>query len=295
MNQKTPLLLAIAIMASLSGCACRERVDPGNVGILLDYSKVGSDGKPNADVIPTGSYAWVDWVYGRLIEYPIAEQTLIMVKNPNEGQRDDDAVTCRALGGAQMQVEVAATWQIDLSKPEYAVDLYLRRPGAPLVGDINKSVEGSVVRQAVRNAIGLVCGQMAPLDMMASQKAKLQEDAEKLAQSELVDYRITVKDFFVRDVIPPDDLVRVIAITTEAQQRSQAAQFDVQTAQAQATANAVRREGLTVAEKQRQDIIDKWDGHIPPSYGNAQPVIALDAVPAQATPRPVATVTPATK
>ena len=35
-NPKAPLLLTLALVASLSGCACRERVDPGNVGVLLD-------------------------------------------------------------------------------------------------------------------------------------------------------------------------------------------------------------------------------------------------------------------
>src|SRR5262249_35046687 len=161
-----------------------------------------------AEIVPTGTFVWVDTINGRLIEYPIAEQTLVMVKNPGEGGRDDDAISCRALGGAQMQVEVASTWQIDLANDDpntpppgvaaeewrkqaktggqKAIELYLRRPGQPLVGDINNSIEGSVVRQAVRNAIGLVCGEMAPLDMMTSRKGELQTRAEQLAQAELV-------------------------------------------------------------------------------------------------------------
>ena len=286
---RTKLLFFLALaFFSLTGFACRERVDPGNIGILLDYSKVDkATGQPAAEVIPTGSYVWVDQVYGRLIEYPISEQTLVMVKNPNEGRRDDDAIPCRAEGGAMMQVELASTWQIDLSKPEYPIDLYLRRPGAPLVGDINQSIEGSVVRQAARNAIGLICGNMAPLDMMSSRKSELQEKAEAIASEELKDYHIVVKDFFVRDVIPPDSLVQNIGATLEVQQRVAAAQADVQQAYAQATANAVRREALTVQEKQRQDIIDKWDGHLPPNYGSApQPITLAEPQP---TPRPAPT------
>jgi hypothetical protein len=35
-KRKSPLLFTLALGASLSGYACRERVDPGNVGVLLD-------------------------------------------------------------------------------------------------------------------------------------------------------------------------------------------------------------------------------------------------------------------
>lgn len=263
--------IILFVLLLIGGCTSVQRVDPGNVGVLVDFGKASKDGQPAIAQIPTGSYRIINPVYQRVVEYPISQQTLTMVASEKEGQVvGDDSTLCQARGGVSMYIDTSTIWRVDTAK---ASQLYLLRPGLGLTGDVNSSIAGIVVRPEVRNAVNIACAEFAYDEVLADRKAEFQSRAEEIARTSLAGSYIVVDRFFMRGAHLDKAQKDAIAAKVTAQQQAQAAAFlkqkaeneaagAIAQAQGEAEANRIRTASLT-PEVLRAREIDKWDGKLP--------------------------------
>ncbi len=268
-------LIGLVALVALSGFSCRERVDPGTVGVLIDYCQGSEAKEPKTRLIAMGSYEWVDWICQKMVEYPVSEQTLTMVESPNDNPMPgDDSVLCQAKGGVGIQLDVSVVWQINLAEADR---LALKRPGMPLTGEVDKSIAGTLVRPLVRNALNIACGDYTYDEIIADKKAPFQEAAEAIARHSLTESHIVLRQLFVRGAHLTKEQKAAIDEKIKAQQSAQAAFYLLQKREAealalvaeargQAEANRILSESLTpeVLEARR---IEKWDGKSPQVVG----------------------------
>lgn len=275
MRRKWAGLLGALALVALSGFSCRERVDPGTVGVLIDYCQGSEAKEPKTRLIAMGSYEWVDWICQKMVEYPVSEQTLTMVESPNDNPMPgDDSVMCQAKGGVSIQLDVSVVWQINLDE---ANQLALKRPGMPLTGAVDGSIAGTLVRPLARNAINIACGDYTYDEVIADKKAQFQEAAEAIARHSLTESHIVLRQMFIRGAHLTKEQKAAIDEKIKAQQAAQAAFYLKQKADAeglaliaqanaQAEANRILAASLTpeVLEARR---IEKWDGKSPQVVG----------------------------
>jgi hypothetical protein len=135
-----------------------RRVDPGEVGVLVKYKTGTTDASlATYEQIPTGSWVKVNWWKEALARYPISQQSLTMVKSSSEGQVEgDDSTKCQDEKAIPLWIDSTALWRVD---PTKAGELYLLRPGMPLIDNPGADIESTVVRREVRNAITVACSE----------------------------------------------------------------------------------------------------------------------------------------
>src|SRR5437667_6949682 len=92
-NIKFPVgrLIAILIVvciggtALLAGFTAVQRVDPGFTAIVVDYAVGTTSGITRYTQAPTGSFFLINPLTQRVAKYPLAQQTLSMVRRQLEG------------------------------------------------------------------------------------------------------------------------------------------------------------------------------------------------------------------
>lgn len=153
-------LIAFTVVVVLIVCVVggafvtlRQRVDPGNVGVLIDYNRQGTGNQPYHENVPTGSYRWV-MPGQRLVEYPISQQTLVMA--------GDNTISCRDRNGIQVGTDVTILWRVD---PAHAANLYFLRPGLDL-----KALEEAVVRRDSRSVVDQSCSAFTYEELYGAKK-----------------------------------------------------------------------------------------------------------------------------
>ena len=126
-----------------------DRVEPGNVGVLINF-RTGE-----IRSIPPAQWVWLDWRNERLVEYPASERSLIMVAKPDEGQvKADDSVECRTSDRQVLKIDSRSTWRVD---PERIGTLYTSWKDLPLDGKFNADISTLVVRGLAQGAIVRGC------------------------------------------------------------------------------------------------------------------------------------------
>lgn len=130
-------IVAIIIAVAVIGTNFTYRVDPGKVGLLVNYTQKESDGSPKITVIPQSTFIWYNsWNGQAMFEYPIALQTLTMVAKGNEGdQTGDDSVSFLTQQGIPLKIDMNVQWRV--TSP---AKLYFLMPGIPLDGSFNHDV-----------------------------------------------------------------------------------------------------------------------------------------------------------
>lgn len=229
-----------------------HRVDPGQQGILVDYT-FNQNGKPRLEFKQPGSYYFVG-PNQRLVEYPISQQTLTMVQNKNEGKvTGDDSVGVTDENGIPINIEVSLFWRVD---PNHIGDLYLLRPGVPLNGHPNADIEDLVVRQGARSVLGLVASNYTFADLLGAKKANYQAAVKTELSKDLSSEYIVLDDIQVRNILLQPDQQKAISDKANAQQAVQTADQNAQKADkdAQAVRNkAAGDKDAAIAEAQAQE------------------------------------------
>src|SRR6266576_589135 len=124
-------LLVAVMLAVASGCFMfQSKVDPGVLGVLVDYGQGSASGEPKITIIPPGTYITVNPVSQWLQTYPAGEQVMAMVHQEKEGKViGDDSVACTDRDGVRVSVDSTVRWQVDA---KMLPQLFLRHPKTPL-------------------------------------------------------------------------------------------------------------------------------------------------------------------
>ena len=299
----------VAIIAVILAVVSLRRIDPGNVGLLIDYSRGTATGKPSITPLPTGSYRLINPIFQQVQEYPIAQQTLTMVRSTNEGQViGDDSVSCQDQNGIPINVDSSTLWRVD---PEHADQLYLLKPGVPLVGSAESDISSVVVRREVRNAITNACSSYSYDEIYGAKRIDFSGAVSKLLQPELAASYILMDKFLLGEIYLSTDQQDAINRKAVAQQAAIEASFLAEKAKNEADAAVAKAEGdkqvaILQAQAQAESIqiiqqqlntspqyiaylyAKNWNGVLPSTLmlpnGQSFPLLAIPGVGAPASP-----------
>lgn len=259
-----------------------KRIEPGQVGILVDYGKSTSEGKPVIKNLSVGYH--VQWIRQRIVQYPVAQQTLIMVYAEKEGKVvGDDSVQCQDQNGVQLEVDSATYWRVNVNE---AGELFLLRPNVPLNNSGGGDIEDLVVRSDVRNAIATACGQFTYDSIFGEQRVAFQQDVATILTSLLTREHLVLDQFAVREIHLGEQQMNAINDVSVARQNVIKSSLLKQQADNEAAAAVAKAEGdkqvsIKQAEAQAESIriiqeqlaqspaylaylqVTKWDGRLP--------------------------------
>lgn len=232
-------LVACAVLLAASQAI--QRVDPGYTAIVVDYSVGVQPGQQVFRQVPTGTFFLINPLTQRVAKYPLAQQTLTMVRRAQEGRViGDDSVECNDIAGVRINIDSSTLWRVI---PEKAGNLYFLRPDVPLTGAPGADIEDLVVRREVRSAITYVCGTMSYEAIYGIDRLKFAERVKELLSKNLESQFIAVDSFLAGEVYLQPELAKAIADKVNAQQQAQQAAFLKQKAENEAAASIAAAEG----------------------------------------------------
>lgn len=298
------VILVVACIVLFLAATAIQRVDPGYTAIVVDYS-VGQQSNQQQlySQVPTGTFFLINPLTQRVAKYPLAQQTLTMVRRSQEGRVvGDDSVECNDIAGVRVNIDSSTLWRV---MPDKAGNLYFLRPDVPLTSEGGDDVADLVVRREVRSAITYICGTMSYEAIYGVDRLKFADQVKGLLAQNLENQYIEVDSFLAGEVYLQPELANAIADKVNAQQQAQQAAFLKQKAENEASANVATAEGAKKvrilqgeAEAQYIQLVNqqlanapqyiqyifssKWNGNLPSTLitgGNATPLLQLPTTP----------------
>jgi regulator of protease activity HflC (stomatin/prohibitin superfamily) len=290
-------LIVVFVLLVAVGSALK-RVEPGFAGVKIDYAKGQTAGATGYAVeqVPAGRFVFINPITQRLAQYPISNQNLTMARRVTEGKvQGDDSVKVVDTNGVTLNIDVSAIYRVN---PQEVGALYTEWAGAQLI-DPNAAggdVEDRLVRPAVRSILPNSAASRNYLQIYATDKGKIQQEAEEALRAYLAPKHIDVVALQIREVYLPDTLQEAINSKVAEQQLAEQAQATVAKntqlasaaqeqakgeaesrtirAQAEANANLLIAKSLTPELVQYQYAL-KWDGKLPQATGGTIPFLNL--------------------
>lgn len=298
------VILVVACIVLFLAATAIQRVDPGYTAIVVDYS-VGQQSNQQQlySQVPTGTFFLINPLTQRVAKYPLAQQTLTMVRRSQEGRVvGDDSVECNDIAGVRVNIDSSTLWRV---MPDKAGNLYFLRPDVPLTSEGGDDVADLVVRREVRSAITYICGTMSYEAIYGVDRLKFADQVKGLLAQNLENQYIEVDSFLAGEVYLQPELANAIADKVNAQQQAQQAAFLKQKAENEASANVATAEGAKKvrilqgeAEAQYIQLVNQqlanapqyiqyifssiWNGNLPSTLitgGNATPLLQLPTTP----------------
>ena len=292
------IALIVIVAMAITLASALKRVEPGFAGVRIDFARgLASDATGYAvEQVPAGRFVFINPITQRLAQYPISNQNMTMVRRVSEGKIEgDDWVKVVDTNGVTLNIDVSVIYRV---KPAEVGALYTEWAGAQLI-DPNApggDVEDRLVRPAVRSILPNATATRDYLQIYATEKGKIQQEAEDALRTYLSPKHIDVVALQIREVYLPDTLIQAINSKVAEQQLAEQASATVQKntqlaqaaqeqakgeaesrtirAQAEANANLLIAKSLTAELVQYQYAL-KWDGRLPTSTGGAIPFLNL--------------------
>lgn len=267
----TILVIAVAIGFIATSY---KRIDPGNAGILVNYA-AAENGKPAIQSLATGQYVFVGPFSGEtLVEYPIAQQQLVLASRGDEGELSGDStIPCLMAGGGTLNIGLTVNWQVNAQHPEI---LYLMKPNVPLTSSLNNDINTTTVYGAVRGDLLDICTHYAWQQVLGdgttpTRGDQLKSDLLTALQHDLASDGIIVNSVFLNERRPDATIQAVLNAANDAQKSAylkQQAQYqaDAEVAKANGDAQAIKIINAQLSQSPayiQYLIAQKWDGHLP--------------------------------
>lgn len=264
----TRLIFSINILIVVLASACGfTRLEPGYAAVKIDYANGGQ----RTD-IPAGGYINYNPVTERVADYPIGQQSLVMVRKAGEGSvQGDDSVEVRATG-IPLHIDTTVFWRID---PQKIADMFVLRPNVPLIGKtVNDGIDGIVVRRLVRGAMQDIGAPYVYTDLYTAKRPEYVVSVTELLKARFAEEYVILDRLQLGEIYLEDAQQKAISDYNVALQQAQTAE---QTAQAvRATANGARDAAIAQAQGEAQATRTKADAT---AYEIAQREAALAAAP----------------
>jgi regulator of protease activity HflC (stomatin/prohibitin superfamily) len=282
----TALLLVLPLLMS---CNVVRRVDPGYAGVLVDYGLGTATGQPAISSLQTGRYVALNPVTQDVAQYPISQQTLVMIRQKGDAQpKGDDSVSCQDGSGITLNVDSRTLWRVD---PEQVGDLYLLRPGVPLTGKDGADISSQIVRTEVRNGLYMACSRFRYDEILGPRRLEFESTAAGLIAPNLRESHIVVDRFSLGAIHLEPDQQKAIQEKANAEQAALAAAYLRQKAENEAKAVVARAEGEAESIRILSEQVarspeylgyvyaTKWDGKLPQTLvGGAEQVPVLATI-----------------
>ncbi len=220
-------ILVIGLLIASSFMISYKWIDSGNVGVRVNASgsSRGVDPKP----IGTGR-AWYNPMFEEIHEFPVYEQ------NVRYTQQDSSSFTISSAQSAQIDVDVALTFQLD---PEKVPALF-----AHLRKDID-FISGQWLKTHVREALSRAAENLPTMQILGEGKSELLDNAKKRLNADLKEYGIEIKTFTFGNTPRPEAKIQSsIDESIQAQQRATAAQNKILESKALADQEIEKSRGI---------------------------------------------------
>lgn len=214
------LVLVISVFAGVYYWTSFDRVDPGNIGILVDY------GDGSIDAVTETKWIWIGR-YQKLIEYNAQEQNLIMDIG-SEGQiKGDDATECLTRDTQRIKIDSNTSWRIN---PAMIVQVYKDRRDVPLTGPRDRDgagnyIEDIIVRNEVRSAIYKVCSEFGWADVLGDKQTEFQTRVFQEAKRAAEPLGVLISAVTIRQRIPDAGVDALMKARLAGQQQQEQSAF----------------------------------------------------------------------
>lgn len=209
-----------------------DRVEPGNVGVLINF-RTGE-----ISPVPPAQWVWLDWRNERLIEYPASERSLIMVTKSDEGQvKGDDSVECRTADRQLLRIDSRSTWRVN---PDGVGRLYQSWKDVPLDGRFNADISTLVVRGLAQGAIVQGCSHYTWEDILGLERDKFATMVESRLRSDMAEANLILTRFQMGKVYPSTEIAGLLSARLDGQRQAELATFQQQQAEREGQAAVTR-------------------------------------------------------
>jgi regulator of protease activity HflC (stomatin/prohibitin superfamily) len=294
------IALVVVFVVLVTVGSALKRVEPGFAGVKIDYARGQTAGETGYAVeqVPAGRFVFINPITQRLAQYPISNQNLTMARRVTEGKvQGDDSVKVVDTNGVTLNIDVSVIYRV---KPQEVGDLFTEWAGAQLI-DPNAQggdVEDRLVRPAVRSILPNSAASRNYLQIYATDKGKIQQEAEDALRAYLAPKHIEVVALQIREVYLPDTLQQAINSKVAEQQLAEQAQATVlkntqlasaaqEQAKGEAQSRTIRAEAeananLLIAKSLTPELVQyqyalKWDVKLPQVTGGVVPFLNLGA------------------
>lgn len=238
-------LIVIGMGGALWYNSSYKRVEPGNVGILVDYS--------SGHIEPIYEARW-QWVgrYQNLVQWPTGQQVYVMERGDSTGQiKGDDAIECITSDSQRLRFDAQVDWRLD---PKQIVQVYQLRKETPLAGPRNRDAPGNyledlIIRTALRDSITKTCPSYSWSDLLGAKQLNFQEEVEAKVRASAEPQGTIVSSVTIIRPYPNDALQALLTARLEGQKQRE--QSDFAAAQAQRQQAIDQAAATALAEKTR--------------------------------------------
>jgi regulator of protease activity HflC (stomatin/prohibitin superfamily) len=257
-------------------------INPGNVGIVIHKLGGGVDRHP----LGQGLH-FRNPVTTGIEEYPVYMQTLILTRGGTEGSANNDEINVNSVEGQPLSLDVSLSFELDASKTPHLYTTFRTHI---------EQIQHGYVKQSIRQALQEVVGSEPIADMLGPKKAEVVSRTQQLIASRLAPYGFVVKQFTIKEVRAPAEVMAAINTKNVMQQQALTAQNELQKNMYNAQGDSIRASGrakaiLTEAQAQAEanhllsqsitptlvqyEMAKKWNGQMPQVSGGATPLISL--------------------
>lgn len=269
------LIMIVMIGAMIMMTSACSRVDPGHVGIKVNY--YGEDRGVDSYPIVTG-FVWYNPVSSTVFEYPTYVQTAVWTKDAHEGNPVNEEITFNSKEGLIISGDISLAYRLD---PEKVPAFYVKFRS----DDINQFTHG-FLRNIARDSFNEVAIQYTVEETYTKKEELLNKVRERI-NSQVSSYGVVLEQFgFIGAPRIPDAVMNAIngkiqaiqdaiRIENEIRQEKASAQKAIAKAEGEARSNEVLTRSITdslLRWRQLQiteQAVQKWDGKRPMIEGNS--------------------------
>jgi regulator of protease activity HflC (stomatin/prohibitin superfamily) len=263
------VVVAVLLSASLT------TIHPGHVGVSV--RKCGGGGVAQ-EPIPTGYY-WRSLFCEEVVEYPTNVQTLVLAKNPHEGQPNDESITVTSSEGLPVNLDVSLSFTLDPAKVPAIYSKYRN--------DIDV-IAHNFVRQTIREGVQSVFAQFTAEQLYSTKREESRVEVQSFMTDRLGKEGFTIQQFTINETRVPEAVVQAINAKVAMIQESQKAEAQVRKTEAEAKQRVAQAQGEAEAKKLTADAeayfnktvaasitpeyveykaLEKWNGELPQMMG----------------------------
>lgn len=261
-------LMMFMLLPLLMLGGCYERVDAGNVGVMVHM--LGSSKGVDHEVLGVGRY-WVGW-NDELYTFPTFQQQYQWTSSKNEGSQNDESFTFQTADQLSINSDIGCSYSVDPTKVGILFQTY--RKG---LDDLTHQTIHSMVRDyfnkfGAQDSLYKLVG-VGKQDLVTKVQQAVQADLSKVG---VIDFRLYILGKFRY----PEQIEKSINDKIAATQKAQQAQNELLQSQAEAAKKVAEAEGEAKANEAKQKTITplliqwealqvqriavgKWNGTLP--------------------------------
>src|SRR5215471_762754 len=282
------VVVAIVMFAKLT------TIHPGHVGVSI---KKCDGGGVSPEPIPTGYY-WRSLFCEDVVEYPTSVQTLVLSRNPHEGQAVDESITVTSSEGLPVNLDVSVSFTLEPAKVPAIYTKYRN--------DI-AVIAHNFIRQTIREGLQSIFAQFTAEQLYSTKREESRVEVQAFVTKHLGVEGFVIQQFTVNETRVPEAVVQAINAKVAMIQESQKAEAQVRKTEAEAKQRVAQAQGEAEAKKLAADAeayfnktvaasitpeyvqykaLEKWNGELPQMLGTgAVPFINLGGLKPQQQPQ----------